>query len=81
MTVGEQVTVIASFGGRDGVRPLSFNWDGRVIQVKEVTYRWVQQDGSKRLYFFSLTDGRALYSLYFDPAGLRWGLQAVETDL
>lgn len=81
MIIGEQVTVTASFGGRDGVRPLRFTWNGRVILVKEVTYRWVQQEGSKRLHFFSLTDGSSLYSLYFDPAGLRWGLQAVETEL
>ncbi len=79
--IDEPVTVVASFGGRERVKPLSFRWAGREIPVKEVTYRWVQQDGSRRLYFFSLTDGSTLYNLCFDPSGLSWRLQAVETEL
>lgn len=78
--IDEPVTVVASFGGSERVRPLRFNWGGRVITVKEVTYRWVRHDGARRLYFFSLTDGKTLYNLCFDPSGLTWRLHAVETE-
>ncbi len=80
-TIDEPVTVIASFGGGERISPLKFRWSGRVIPVKEVTYRWVRHDGSRRLYCFSLTDGSTLYNLCFDPEGLSWMLQAVETEL
>ncbi len=79
--VDEPVAVIASFGGRGGMRPLRFRWNGRVIHVKGVTYRWVRREGSRRLHLFSVTDGGTLYSLCFDPAGLSWRLEAVETEI
>ncbi len=79
-TIGEPVTVVASFSGGGKINPLKFRWSGRVIPVKEVTYRWVKHDGGRRLYCFSITDGSTLYNLSFDPAGLSWRLQAVETE-
>jgi hypothetical protein len=78
--IDEPVAVVASFGDGGRIRPLRFRWGGRVIQVEEVTYRWTQYEGRRKLYFFSITDGGALYNLSFDPAGLRWMLKAVETE-
>jgi len=76
--VEEPVTVIVSFGGRERLRPLKFRWNGRVIPVKEVTYRWTNVDGDKKFYCFSLTDGTTLYNLSFDPKELQWRLLEVE---
>ncbi len=80
-TVDEPVTVVASFGGGGRISPLKFRWSGRVIPVREVTYRWTRHVGGRRLYCFSISDGTTLYSLSFDPEGLSWRLQAVDTGL
>jgi len=78
MPVEEPVTVIASFGGKERLRPLKFRWNGRVIQVSDVTYRWTSTDGDRKFYCFSITDGKALYNLSFDPQGLQWKLLEIE---
>ncbi len=77
--IDEPVAVVASFyKGR--VRPLKFKWNERVIPVKEVTYQWVQRDGLRRWYLFSVTDGKTLYNLSYEPQGQQWKLRAVETE-
>ncbi len=78
--VDEPVSVVASFAsGR--IRPLSFRWNSRLIQVKEITYRWTQQDGEKELLLFAVTDGKCLYNLSFSPRETTWRLLSVETEL
>lgn len=77
--INEPVAVVASFyNGK--VRPLKFRWNQRVIHIKEVTYQWVQQDGFRRWLFFSVSDGKTLYNLSYDPEDLSWNLRAVETE-
>ncbi|RMG75060.1 MAG: hypothetical protein D6710_00660 [Nitrospirae bacterium] len=77
--IDEPVGVVATFyQGR--IRPLKFRWGDRVIPVKSVTYQWIRQDGFKRLYFFSVTDGKTLYNLSYDGDTLTWRLEAVETE-
>ncbi|GBE01224.1 hypothetical protein BMS3Bbin06_01908 [bacterium BMS3Bbin06] len=79
--IDEPVVVVASFAGGERVRPIKFRWGDRVIHVKEITYRWTKQEGKRKLYLFSLTDGRTLYNISFDPAGLIWRLEGLETDI
>ncbi len=76
----EPVTVVALFGGRPPVRPVKFRWAGRVVQIKEVTYHWIEPKGRKRLHHFSVTDGNNLYLLRFDPEALAWWVAGIETQ-
>ncbi len=77
--VDEPVAVVASFyKGR--VRPLRFRWNQRVIEVRDVTYQWTQEDGFRRWLFFSVTDGKTLYNLCYEPDRLLWILRAVEPE-
>ncbi len=78
MYVGETINVIASFGLPYKIRPVRFNWSGRLFDVKEITYTWKTKDGKKNIYHFSVTDGKSLYELIFDTDSLTWKLENLE---
>lgn len=79
MRIGEDVTVLASFGRPYRIKPLSFTWSGRTVRVKEVTYAWKTREGQKDLHHFSITDGSTLFELSFDAATLLWRIESTET--
>jgi hypothetical protein len=78
MYVGETVSVIASFGQPYRIKPVRFNWSGRLFEIKEITYTWKTKEGKKNIYHFSVTDGGSLYELTFDAASLIWRLENLE---
>jgi hypothetical protein len=79
MYVGETISVIASFGQSYRIRPVKFNWAGRLFEIKEITYTWKTKEGKKNIFHFSVTDGGALYELTFDTDSLVWRLENLET--
>ena len=42
--------------------------------IKEVTYEWADKRGGEILYFFAVSDGQALYQIYFNTTQLNWRL-------
>jgi hypothetical protein len=78
MYVGETISVIASFAHPYRVRPVRFNWSGRLFEIKEITYTWKTKEGKKNIYHFSVTDGGSLYELTFDADSLLWRLENLE---
>lgn len=78
MYVGETISVIASFGLPYRIRPVRFNWSGRLFEIKEITYTWKTKEGRKNIYHFSVTDGGSLYELTFDTDSLIWKLENLE---
>lgn len=78
MYVGETISVIASFGLPYRIRPVKFNWSGRLFEIKEITYTWNTKEGKKNIYHFSVTDGKSLYELIFDADSLTWRLENLE---
>ena len=79
MYVRETISVIASFGQSYRIRPVKFNWAGRLFEIKEITYTWKTKEGRKNIYHFSVTDGGSLYELTFDTDSLVWRLENLET--
>jgi hypothetical protein len=79
MQIGEGIAVLASFGMPYRIKPLSFAWSGRTIEIKEVTYTWKTKEGQKDLHHFSVTDGSTLFELTFDAVSLLWKVESVET--
>ena len=57
------------------VKPLSFTWSGRTIEITEV---WKTKEGQKDLHHFSVTDGNTLYELTFDSISLLWKIESLE---
>ncbi len=76
--IDEPVSVLASFGQSDKIKPIRFLWGKRVFNVKEVTYRWKSKEGKSAIYYFSVTDGRTLYKLSFNADSLLWKLEELE---
>jgi hypothetical protein len=79
MYVGETISVIASFCLPYRIKPVRFNWSGRLFEIKEITYTWKTKEGKKNIYHFSVTDGGSLYELTFDTDSLLWRLENLET--
>jgi len=78
MYVGETISVIASFCLPYRIKPVRFNWSGRLFEIKEITYTWKTKEGKKNIYHFSVTDGGSLYELTFDTDSLLWRLENLE---
>jgi hypothetical protein len=76
--VGETISVIASFGRSHRIKPVRFNWSGKLFEIKEITYTWKTMEGKKNIHHFSVTDGRSLYELTFDTDSLLWRLENLE---
>ena len=79
--IGETVKVLAVFDS--GMRPLRFDWNGRVCRISEVTYTWQTKEGRDSLLHFSVaaTDegSSALFELTFNQTTMRWRLERVES--
>ena len=80
MHIGENIKVIASFALPYRIRPVRFNWSGKQIDIKEITYEWSTLNGTNKLLHFSVTDGSTLYELSFDTNSIVWRLEGVETQ-
>jgi hypothetical protein len=78
MQVAEGITVLVSFGMPYRIKPLSFTWSGRTIEIKEVTYTWKTKEGQREVHHFSVTDGNTLYELTFDATSLLWQVESLE---
>jgi hypothetical protein len=78
MQLNENISVIASFGLPYKLRPVRFRWNGRLMDIKEITYQWQTREGSQRLYHFAVTDGSSTYELSFNSALLVWNVEGVE---
>jgi len=76
--MSDDITVLASFGMPYRIKPLSFTWSGRTIEIREVTYTWKTKEGQKYLHHFSVTDGNTLYELTFDAVSLLWKIVSLE---
>jgi hypothetical protein len=78
MDIGENISVIASFGLPYKIKPVRFKWSGKLREVKQITYSWITKEGQSNIYHFSLTDGKTLYELSFNSTSLLWRLEQVE---
>jgi hypothetical protein len=78
MDIGETISVVASFGLPYKIKPLRFNWSGKLFEVTNITYSWQTKEGQTRIYHFSISDGKTLYELSFDTFSLLWKLEKAE---
>jgi hypothetical protein len=78
MDIGENISVIASFGLPYKIKPVRFKWSGKLRDVKDITYSWTTKEGQSKIYHFSISDGKTLYELSFDTSSLLWRLEKLE---
>lgn len=77
MKVNESISVVASFGLPYKLRPVRFRWNGRLMEIKEITYQWQTRQGADRIYHFAVTDGNSAYELSFNATSLVWQIEGV----
>ncbi|HIJ60782.1 MAG TPA: hypothetical protein HPP56_09275 [Nitrospirae bacterium] len=80
ISIGENISVLASFSSSYKMKPLRFKWSGRLFDINEITYQWVTKDGLKTIYHFSVIAGGSLYELTFDTHSLIWRLERLDTQ-
>jgi hypothetical protein len=78
MDIQETISVVASFGMPYKIKPVKFRWNGKLFEVKDITYEWQTKEGQTGIYHFSISDGKTLYELRFDTASLVWRLERLE---
>lgn len=78
MYIKENISVIASFGLPYKIRPVRFRWNGKLFDIKEITYSWQTKEGQTKIYHFSITDGETLYELSFNTTSLLWSIEKIE---
>ena len=77
----EEPVQVETFFSAGGVTPRWFIWNGRRIEVKEVTQAWEERAGGRKTYHFAVYDGQSVFSLLLSPAGLSWMLSGVSDGL
>ena len=81
MRLKEDISVVASFGRPYKVRPVRFRWNGRLLEVREVTYRWSTMEGRAVVYHFAVTDGASTYEITFNSQTLLWKIEAMDDQV
>ncbi len=78
--IGDPVHVETFFSGRK-IIPRWFLWNGKKINIEQVTQSWEEKRCGKKTYHFAVYDGNSIFNIIFDPAGLIWTLAGVSDGL
>ena len=71
--INESIDVGAVFG-KNRIKPRWFVWNGRKIDVKEVTYAWKGREGDAVILYFAVTDGATSFELSLNQKTMQWFL-------
>ena len=77
--LNDPIDVIATFS-RNRVRPLRLRWNNRTYNIKQVNMVHTAHEGSKRVFYFSVSDDTNFFKLKLDPDILEWRLVEMYTD-
>lgn len=69
----DPVDVLASFT-KAQVRPLRMRWNEKYYEIKNVNLVHTGREGTKRLFYFSVSDDSNAFKLKLDPDILEWKL-------
>jgi len=73
----EKIKVRADFGG-GSIKPLVFIRRGQIHRVKKVNCRWMNREGTAKIYYFSVTsDSGDVYQIHLNTGDMTWNLDQV----
>jgi hypothetical protein len=73
----EKIKVRADFGG-GAIKPLVFLRHGQIHRVVKVNCRWMDREGSAKIYYFSITsDSGDVYQIHLNSDDMTWHLDLV----
>ena len=77
--VDEPVEVFVAFR-KNRVLPWLMEWNGKKYDIKQVNLIHSVREGSKRIFYFSVSDLLNYFKLRFDTETLEWRLIEIFTD-
>lgn len=77
--LNDPVDVLASFG-RHGAKPLRMRWNDRDYRIQQVNLIHTGREGTKRVFYFSVSDDANAFKLKLDPDILEWRLVELYAD-
>ena len=76
----EKVKVRADFGGGT-IKPLVFMRRGQIHRVVKVNCRWMDREGTSKIYYFSVTsDSGDVYQIHLNAGDMTWHLDLVMVE-
>jgi hypothetical protein len=76
----EKVKVRADFGGGT-IKPLVFMRRGQIHRVVKVNCRWMDREGTSKIYYFSVTsDSGDVYQIHLNAGDMTWHLDQVMVE-
>ena len=77
--VNDPVDVSVDFHGKR-VRPTSVRWGNRSYAMDKVNMVHTTQEGTKRIYYFSVSDNANFMKLRLDTETLEWRLVEIYSE-
>jgi hypothetical protein len=77
--VNEPVDVLVAFRENRAV-PWIMKWHGRKYTIKRVNLIHATREGTKKIFYFSVSDLLNYFKLKFDTETLEWRLVEIYTD-
>jgi hypothetical protein len=77
--LNDPIDVIVSFAG-SRVIPKRFRWNEKDYDIKNVNLVHTAREGTKRIFYFSVSDLTNYFKLRLDPEFLEWRLVELYTD-
>ena len=62
------------------VQPKWFEWRGKKINIKRITYKWRTVQGDSVLLHFSVESENGLYEISYNQKTMNWTLEQVSFD-
>ena len=76
----ERIKVRADFGGGI-IKPLVFMCRGQIHRVEKVNSRWVDTEGTAKIYYFSVSsDSGDVYQIHLNAGDMTWHLDLVMVE-
>jgi hypothetical protein len=76
----EKIKVRADFGGGT-IKPLVFMRRRHIHRVVKVNCRWMDREGTAKIYYFSVTsDSGDVYQIHLNTGDMTWHLDLVMVE-
>jgi len=77
--INDPIDVSVTFVGKR-VAPKVFKWNGKNYPIKQVNMIHHAKEGTKRIFYFSVSDMTNYFKLRFDPEFMEWRIVELYTD-
>jgi len=77
--INEPIEMLVAFK-KVGVIPRQMFWSGRLYEIKQINMIHTVYEGTKHIFYFSVSNNEHAFKLRFDTELLKWTLAEMYTD-